>query len=72
MWELSYAITLILMHNIDVMHQECNVAESIVSTCMDITSKRKDNVTARDLAEICNRQTLSSLRVEVNPMLYFS
>jgi hypothetical protein len=29
LWELPYANTLILMHNIDVMHQECNVGESI-------------------------------------------
>jgi hypothetical protein len=25
LWELPYAKVLILMHNIDVMHQECNV-----------------------------------------------
>jgi hypothetical protein len=31
------------MHNIDVMHQEYNVAESIISTCMDIMGKIKDN-----------------------------
>jgi hypothetical protein len=34
LWELPYAKALILMHNIDVMHQECNVGESILSTCM--------------------------------------
>jgi hypothetical protein len=34
LWELPYAKTLIPMHNIDVMHQECNVGESISSTCM--------------------------------------
>ena len=50
---------LILMHNIDVMHQERNVAESIVSTCMNLTDKSKDNVKARkDLALICDRPTL--------------
>jgi hypothetical protein len=41
LWELSYAHALILMHNIDVMHQECNVAERIVSTCLNITAKQK-------------------------------
>jgi hypothetical protein len=30
LWELPYAQELILMHNIDVMHQERNVTESIV------------------------------------------
>jgi hypothetical protein len=47
LWELPYAHELILMHNIDVMHQECNVVESIVSTCLNITGKRKDNFNAR-------------------------
>jgi hypothetical protein len=59
LWELSYAHALILMHNIDDIHQECNVAESIVSTCLSITGKTKDNFKAQiDIAEICNRPTL--------------
>ena len=59
LWELPYAKALILMHNIDVMHQERNVAESIISTCMDMTDRTKDNLKARrDLAQICKRPTL--------------
>jgi hypothetical protein len=47
------------MHNIDVMHQERNIVESIVSTCLDITGKTKDNFNAqRDIADICNRPSL--------------
>jgi hypothetical protein len=47
------------MHKIDVMHQECNVIESIVSTCMDITGKTKDNFKARrDIADVSNRPSL--------------
>jgi hypothetical protein len=47
------------MHNIDVMHQERNVDESIVSTCMDITGKTKDKFKARrDIADICNHPSL--------------
>jgi hypothetical protein len=47
------------MHNIDVMHQERNVAESIVCMCMDITGKIKDNLKAqRDIADVCNRSSL--------------
>jgi hypothetical protein len=43
------------MHNIDVMDQECNVGESILSTCMSFADKRKDNHKAmNDLALICN------------------
>jgi hypothetical protein len=55
LWELPYAKALILMHNIDVMHQEHNVGESILSTCMSFTDKTKDNHKARkDLALLCN------------------
>jgi hypothetical protein len=59
LWELPYAKALILMHNIDVMHQERNVGESILSTCMSFMDKTKDNHKARkDLALICNRPSL--------------
>jgi hypothetical protein len=40
LWELPYSKALILMHNIDVMHQERNVAESIVMTCMNFPKKK--------------------------------
>jgi hypothetical protein len=47
------------MHNIDIMHQECNIVESIISTCMDITGKIKDNFKARiDITHVCNRPSL--------------
>jgi hypothetical protein len=59
LWELPYAHALILIHNIDVMHQKRNVAESIVSTCMDITGKTKANFKAqRDIVDVCNRPSL--------------
>jgi hypothetical protein len=59
LWELAYAKALILMHNIDVMHQERNVGESIISTCMAFTDKAKDNhKTRKDLAQLCNRPSL--------------
>jgi hypothetical protein len=41
LWELLYAKVLILMYNIDVMHQERNIGESILSTCMTFTDKTK-------------------------------
>jgi hypothetical protein len=42
-----------------VMHQERNMGESIISTCMNITDKTKDNPKARkDLALICRRPTI--------------
>jgi hypothetical protein len=64
LWELSYMPTLILMHNINVMHQERNMGESIISTCMNFLGKIKDNIKAQqDLAELCNRP---SLELKVN------
>jgi hypothetical protein len=47
LWELPYLKTLILIHNIDVMHQERNVAESIVMTCLNFPEKSKDKKQAR-------------------------
>jgi hypothetical protein len=47
----SYHIlmALILMHNIDVMHQERNVDESIVMMCMDFLDKTKDKKSKKRL-----------------------
>jgi hypothetical protein len=43
------------------MHQEHNVAESIISMYFNVTSFLKDNVNARkDLAALCNRPSLES------------
>jgi hypothetical protein len=54
-----YAKALILMHNIDVMHQKHNVGESILSTCMTFVDKTKDNHKVRmDLAQLYNRSSL--------------
>jgi hypothetical protein len=47
------------MHNIDIMHQECNGVESIVMMCMNFTEKSKDNKQARkNLAMICHHPSL--------------
>jgi hypothetical protein len=50
------------------MHQECNVGESILSTCMGFMGKTKDNLKARrDLAQICNRSTLELIEKGSKP-----
>jgi hypothetical protein len=47
------------MHNIDSMHQERNMDESNIGTCMGFPGKTKDNVKAqKDLAEFCNCPSL--------------
>ena len=49
--------SLILVHNIDVMHQESNVVEALIHTHMHF-EKTKDNLKARkDLAMLCDRPT---------------
>jgi hypothetical protein len=40
-------LALILMHNIDVIHQERNMGENIISTCMGFPGKTKENMKAR-------------------------
>jgi hypothetical protein len=61
LWKLPYAKVLILPHNIDLMHQEQNVAESIVRMCLDVTGFMKDNINARkDLAILCDRPLLEA------------
>jgi hypothetical protein len=64
LWEPPYITTLILMHNIDVIHQEPNMGESIISTRMGFLGKIKDNKKAlQNLAELCN---CPSLELKVN------
>jgi hypothetical protein len=59
-WSLPFATVLILPHNLDVMHQERNVAESIISMVFYFKDKTKDNLKARqDLAKICFQPTLN-------------
>jgi hypothetical protein len=55
LWEFPYVKPLILMHNINVMHQERNIGESILSICMSFANKTKDNhKTRKNLAQLCN------------------
>jgi hypothetical protein len=63
LWELPYARALIVPYNIDLMHQEHNIAESIISMCFDVTGFLKDNVNAwKDLAALCNHPSLEPKR----------
>jgi hypothetical protein len=60
------------MHNIDVMHQEHNVGESILSTCMAFMDKTKDNhKLGKDLAQLCNRPSLELKSSDGKPRASF-
>ena len=43
-FQLPYWKTLILHHNLDVMHIEKNICDNIVSTLLSIDGKSKDNM----------------------------
>jgi hypothetical protein len=47
LWDLEYWKNLKVRHNLDVMHIEKNICESLVVTILDIHGKTKDIVNAR-------------------------
>ena len=53
-WKLSYWSTLLVWHNLDVMHVEKNIFDNVFNTVMNIKDKTKDNVNARlDMIMLC-------------------
>nr|XP_016473713.1 PREDICTED: uncharacterized protein LOC107795561 [Nicotiana tabacum] len=46
-FDLSYWKTLLLRHNLDVMHIEKNVCENILGTILNVKGKTKDTIKAR-------------------------
>jgi hypothetical protein len=57
----DYPKALILPQNNDLMHQECNIVESITSMCLDVTSFMKDNMNAKiDLAALFDCPSLKA------------
>ena len=47
LFELPYWKTLVLRHNLDVMHVEKNICDSVVGTLLKLENKTKDNLKAR-------------------------
>jgi hypothetical protein len=57
--QLEYYKDLELPHNIDVIHTEKNVVESVFNTVLNIAEKTKDNIKARvDVQNLCDRKRL--------------
>ena len=51
-FELEYWEQILVSHNLDLMHIEKNVCESIIGTLLNIPGKTKDGYTSRlDLKE---------------------
>lgn len=58
-WDLPYWSSLLIRHNLDVMHIEKNVFDNVFNTVVDVLGKSKDSLKARmDLREICRRPDL--------------
>ena len=46
-FDLPYWRTLLLHHNLDVMHIKKNICDSVMGTILDIDKKSKDSLNAR-------------------------
>ncbi|KAF5468687.1 hypothetical protein F2P56_012824 [Juglans regia] len=58
-FHLPYWSTLLLRHNLDVMHIEKNICDNVLGTLMDIEGKTKDTANSRrDLMELGLRKEL--------------
>ena len=64
-FKLEYWKHLCLRHNLDVMHIEKNVCDSLIGTLLNIPGKSKDGISARlDLKEMKLRQDLFPVEVD--------
>ncbi|XP_070042013.1 uncharacterized protein LOC107772820 [Nicotiana tabacum] len=64
-FELPYWRTLLLRHNLDVMHIEKNISESVIGTLLDIEGKPKDTLKSRlDLQELKIKKPLHTIKNE--------
>ena len=54
--DLPYWSTLLLSHNLDVMHIEKNIADNIVGTLFEIEGKNKDTISAREIGRASCRE----------------
>lgn len=61
-FELPYFKTLLLRHNLDVMHIEKNICDSIIGTLMNVKGKTKDNINTRSDLKLMN------LRPDLHPV----
>jgi len=72
-FELPYWKHNTLRHNLDVMHIEKNIFDSIIGTLLDITGKTKDHAKARlDLQEMGIRKKLHPKEVDHGKKLVFA
>ncbi|XP_019257788.1 PREDICTED: uncharacterized protein LOC109236007 [Nicotiana attenuata] len=69
-FQLPYWSTLLLRHNLDVMHIERNVSDNIILTVMNMVGKTKDTLKSRyDLVDLGIRQELHPIEDGDNVLL---
>ncbi|XP_016471415.2 uncharacterized protein LOC107793551 [Nicotiana tabacum] len=62
-FELPYWRTVLLRHNLDVMHIEKNISESVIGTLLDIDGKTKDTLKSRlDIQEMRIKKPLHPIK----------
>ncbi|XP_060213848.1 uncharacterized protein LOC132641015 [Lycium barbarum] len=62
-FELPYWRTVLLRHNLDVMHIEKNISESVIGTLLDIEGKTKDTLKSRlDIQEMRIKKPLHPIK----------
>ena len=60
-WELPYWKTLLIRHNLDVMHIEKNFFEQLINTVMDVKKKTSYGPRAKlDLSELCGPRPVAN------------
>ena len=70
-FRLPYWESLLLRHNLDIMHIEKNVCENIINTLLCIDGKSKDNLNSRlDLQALNIRSDLHPVELEVEDKFY--
>ncbi|XP_057443879.1 uncharacterized protein LOC130736038 [Lotus japonicus] len=64
-FELPYWRTNLLRHNIDVMHVDKNICESVIGTLLDLEGKTKDTINSRlDLQRMGLKKQLHPIKIE--------
>jgi len=62
-FELPYWKSVLLRHNLDVMHIEKNISESVLGTLLDIEGKTKDTLKSRlDIQEMRIKKSLHPIK----------
>ena len=70
-FKLPYWETLLVRHNLDIMHIEKNVFDNIVGTCLDVDKQSKDGLNARlDLKEMNIRAELHADTSGPKPIIH--